>query len=73
MSQDLLERVMGIAVCRGFALHTARPRLQRSALAAKNSIPYCFLYAATLSGSIPLQKLTQIKKQIAEAICLWSG
>ncbi len=31
------------------------PRLVRSALAAKNSVLHCFLYAATLSGSRPLK------------------
>ena len=35
------------------AANTAWPCLGRKALAAKNSVPHCFLHAATLSGSRP--------------------
>ncbi len=64
---------MGIAVCCGFALHTAQPRLQRSALAAKNSIPYCFFIRRNPLEFDSTTKTDSNKKQIAEAICLWSG
>jgi len=35
------------------AANTAWPCLGRKAPAAKNSVPHCFLHAATLSGSHP--------------------
>ena len=62
MSGILVTRT-GIAVCGGCALHTIWPRLVRSALAAKNSVPHCFFNAATLSGSIPRGYSLQIKNR----------
>ena len=49
----ILAEMVGFAVCCGFALHTAWPRLVRSALLPENSVPHCFLYGKTLSGSKP--------------------
>ena len=49
----ILAEMVGFAVCCGFALHTAWPRLVRSALLPENSVPHCFLNGKTLSGSSP--------------------
>jgi len=47
---------LGFTACCGFALHAGWPRLVRSALLAKNSVPHCFFTPKPSRVQIPHKK-----------------
>ena len=56
--------------------NTDWPCLERKALAAKNSVPHCFIDAATLTGSRPfITKKQKTRHPKGYRICLvrWKG